>query len=372
MKKVILVCAGLVCLTASAKTNSPYIHKVHDYRPAPGQFVNTMPEYENGNTQADMNAKCEEYIAGQARGSLVCLGAYGGYIVFSFDHNVANKPGEYDFKIYGNAFRNSGYSDAGSAEPGIVMVSYDSNGNNIPDDQWYELAGSDYYKSTTLHSYEITYHKPTGNEPDATYIHWTSNDNAEPSGYVVRNSFHRQSYWPQWIQGEELKFSGSRLAKNAYYENDMWLLRFMDWGYADNRPNAEDPGFKIDWAVDASGNPVKLDRITFVKVYTGVNQNCGDLGETSTEIMGAEDLHPAYAGVEGIDAGETLKVLGCGNGILQVDNGGALLPAAIYDLQGRKMLELTLQPGYDIYDVSALPAGVYLLRAGSRTVKIML
>jgi hypothetical protein len=29
-----------------------------------------------------------------------------------------------------------------------------------------------------------------------------------------------------------------------------------------------------------------------VKVYTALNQQAGWLGETSTEIMGAEDLHP--------------------------------------------------------------------------------
>ena len=93
MKKIFLALACLLSLQAMAKDNSPYIYKVYDFRPAPGQFTNTLPEYEAGNTQADMNAKCEEYLAGQAKGSMVCLGAYGGYIIFGFDHNVANKPG---------------------------------------------------------------------------------------------------------------------------------------------------------------------------------------------------------------------------------------------------------------------------------------
>ena len=35
-----------------------------------------------------------------------------------------------------------------------------------------------------------------------------------------------------------------------------------------------------------------LDHIDFVKVYTGQMAYCGWLGETSTEISGAEDLHP--------------------------------------------------------------------------------
>ena len=48
---------------------------------------------------------------------------------------------------------------------------------------------------------------------------------------------------------------------------------------------------QIDWAIDAKGNKVHLPGIDFVKVYNGLNQQCGWLGETSTEVMGAIDLH---------------------------------------------------------------------------------
>ena len=37
--------------------------------------------------------------------------------------------------------------------------------------------------------------------------------------------------------------------------------------------------------------PVNLDFVDFVRVYTGLNQTVGILGETSTEVCGAEDLH---------------------------------------------------------------------------------
>ena len=36
---------------------SPYIARVYEYNPAPGQFVNKMPEYEEGDTYADMTRK---------------------------------------------------------------------------------------------------------------------------------------------------------------------------------------------------------------------------------------------------------------------------------------------------------------------------
>lgn len=47
---------------------TPYITKVLDYRPAPGQFVNVMPEYEDGDTQESMNKKVLEAIGNNNRG----------------------------------------------------------------------------------------------------------------------------------------------------------------------------------------------------------------------------------------------------------------------------------------------------------------
>ena len=36
---------------------TPYVTQVFDYLPAVGQFTNTMPAYEEGDTQEDMNRK---------------------------------------------------------------------------------------------------------------------------------------------------------------------------------------------------------------------------------------------------------------------------------------------------------------------------
>ena len=59
----------------------------------------------------------------------------------------------------------------------------------------------------------------------------------------------------------------------------------------DSIRSSEKSSFKIDWAVDAAGNPVALPGIDFVKIYTGVNQFNGWLGECSTEVAGVTDLH---------------------------------------------------------------------------------
>ena len=42
-------------------------------------------------------------------------------------------------------------------------------------------------------------------------------------------------------------------------------------------------------AAESNDNPKA--GVDFIRVYTGVNQQCGWLGETSTELSRAEDLH---------------------------------------------------------------------------------
>lgn len=285
---------------------SPWITKVYEYCPAPGQFVNEMPQYEDGDTYADMLQKCEESISGK-NDVMISLGGYGGYVTFGFDHTVVNEPGKKDFRIWGNAFYELLNPDekGGSAEPGIVMVSYDVNMNGIPDDPWYELAGSEYHKPETIHNYTLTYRRPDhAREPvpdydypyltDLYYIPWV--DSEGNTGYMPKNSFHVQEYYPKWVDTDELTFTGTRLAPNAVDTSGMgtyYILYSYDWGYVDNHPNdfADLNSFDIGWAVDADGNPVHLPGVDFVRVYTGLNQNCGWLGETSTEICRGQDLH---------------------------------------------------------------------------------
>lgn len=46
---------------------SPYITKVYEYRPAPGQFVNELPRYTEGDTEESMRQKVEDCLAYDAR-----------------------------------------------------------------------------------------------------------------------------------------------------------------------------------------------------------------------------------------------------------------------------------------------------------------
>ena len=275
-----------------AEEYSKYIEAVDEYVPAPGQFINTMPQYEEGDDAKAMARKCTEAIGGD-KGGLVSLGAYGGYITFHFDHSIANVKGEKDLYIKGNTFAASEYQGrkGGSSEPGIVMVSQDTNGNGLPDDPWYELSGSADVDSVgkVIYGYQISYERS-----DMQNVPWTDNQGA--SGYVERNGFHQQEYFPMWLPSP-LKFEGTLLPRNGYNvgtsDQPYWFQFAFRYGYVDNLGNNDLEGcsFDIGWAVDAQRKPVHLSHIDFVRVYCAENQTCGWLGETSTEVSGAEDLH---------------------------------------------------------------------------------
>lgn len=293
-----------IIVNHEAGTYSKYISNVFDFRPAAGQFINEIPEYVNGDTFSQMLQKAKESLVG-GNSTMITLGGYGGYVSFGFDHTIPNMNGK-DFKILGNAFWGNDASQArvGSCEPGIIMVAYDKNKNGKPDEEeWYEIAGSEYFKNTTVKNYSITYFKPNENKPsvpgnefwqtDAEYLKWE--DNLGNLGFKTKNTFHVQSYYPLWLSDASYSFAGTKLQNNFYDQSGTgayWVGKSYEFGYADNAPNNDEASnIDISWAVDKNGNYVKLPGVDFVKVYTGTNQEAGWLGEVSTEVAGAYDLH---------------------------------------------------------------------------------
>ncbi|MBD0777616.1 hypothetical protein HPE56_07415 [Maribacter sp. ANRC-HE7] len=252
------------------ESSSEYISEIIEYKPAPGQFIN--------DAYGTMEAAAK--IVG-GKSDLLSLGAWGGYVVFTFDHTIENQEDAKDFVVYGNAMN-------GLSEPGIVQVSFDGNGNGLPDDAWYELAGSAHDAETTLLDYATTYTNP-GEHADVPWV-----DNRDTSGSVLVSSYHAQNYYPLFIEEqEEVTFSGTKVSPTIN-SNGFVSIDALEWGYVDNF-DAEYSTYggnalEIDWAVDADGNVVDLKGIDFVKVYSGVQENAGWLGEVSTEIKGASDL----------------------------------------------------------------------------------
>ena len=312
------IIVGFENIPSPSEGSSAYITKVFDFMPAIGQFTNKLPVYTEGDNQESMNQKVLAAIGNNKRG-MISLGGFGGYVVVGFDHTIPNVKGKRDFRVIANAFYSAANPDSnapegGSCEPGVIMVAYDANKNGVPDDnEWYEIAGSAHedpakelwYQEAVdagndvniYYDYEITYHRPlaepVSQDQWATYIRWE--DNKGNSGYKVKNGFHKQSYYPLWATGDKLTFKGTRLPQNGVDESgagSYYVLYKFRYGYADNETNSKDESaIDISWAVNKKRQKVNLPGVDFIKIYSGVNQENGWLGECSTEITGIEDLH---------------------------------------------------------------------------------
>lgn len=330
---------------------SPYITDVLDYVPAPGRFVNSYLGYATTppDTYEEVLARCKTILCGGKINKAVSLGAFGGYVVFSFDHTVVNIPNATDFKIFSQVALYSPDGDPSAqyilsnSSPGVVWVAFDANNNGLPDaEEWYELyqPRSDTQGTTPMkrtRNYTIKYTLSdnltsyTGVRLDSAqarefkipeHILWeVVTDNASAaeenplvkeqlSGYLAKlkfdvydpdSKYENREYWPLWRKDQTtITFTGTLLSDNGKEEwskvssatgeklqviSQRWVL---PGAYADNHPGTE---FDIEYAIDKEGNRIHLPGIQFVKVQTGVNLQLGHHGSSCTELQGAIDLH---------------------------------------------------------------------------------
>lgn len=245
------------------------------YKPAPGQFVNEMPEYEAGMTDELMQ---QAALANLQNGRGVSLGALGGYVIIALEEPISHRADGKDFKVLGNAFK-------GSSEPGVVEVSADGS-------HWYALAGQDW--DTAQRNYRITYYIPAENASPQQYIGWTSDSG--DSGWIMRNpGFHTDhSYFPRW-DGEvtSMTFTAIKLRNNWTFDNTTgnYVGNAM-WGYADSFSNSSDDSWlNLANAVDDNNSYVTVSNIRYIKVTTGVLDSNEVTGECSTEVMGIQIIN---------------------------------------------------------------------------------
>jgi len=262
-------------------SNSPYISKVFDYQYGPGQHASLIPSAWKG----------DDFIGQPWTGTKIytSLGGWGGYIIAGFDHTISNDTGA-DFAIF--------TQPGPGSEPGIVYVMKDTNGDGIPNDgDWYEIKGSEYNNTETIHNYQVTYYKPAG----SGNVTWKDNKGGSSELKPVYTS--DSWWWSGYGNKSEVVFTGEKLP-NAYQnipiqaDVENWVVRpgLFTYGYAECYNNLDYNNslkaniYDISNAVDNAGNNVNLTGITFIKVQSGVFQIAGWLNEISTEISGAADL----------------------------------------------------------------------------------
>ena len=279
---------------ASVRTQN----RVYEYIPAPGQFINETQTGGFGDGVTTHEAAVAYAEARLTDKRFVSLGGFGGYIIVGFDHSIVSRGGDgYDFSIQGNAFLSA---TGGSNEPGIVWVMQDTNGNGLPDDEWYELRGSEYGAEGTLHDYAVTYYRP---DAPGMAVRWRDSQGAEGTIDYIRAQHRQDYYYPLWVGADSYTLHGTRLSpRNSQDATGNWHNNAYGWGYADNYGDdnlsasvgsggeGQSTGFRISNAVHADGSAAELDFIDFIKVQTALNTKSGGLGENSTEVFSFEDL----------------------------------------------------------------------------------
>lgn len=259
-------------------SSSRYISQVLEYKPAPGQFINESIGTPAGAQQLIGNV-----------GNIVTLGGYGGYIVVGFDHSIINNTGN-EIAVYGNPLVGTG---AEWSEPGIVQVMQDANGNGLPDDDWYELAGSEHERAETVANYKITYYNPKA-KADVTW-----KDNRGNTGAVKLNSYHDHNYYPLFAANQDSISFGGTLLKSTFIDGGIAVNLPFTGGYADNgsadvvaQSAPRFNTFDISNAKDKNGTAVQLAYIDFIRIYTAQNHPGNDqTGEISTELLGIRDMN---------------------------------------------------------------------------------
>ncbi len=260
-------------IAAGANVSDLYATKLYEFTPAPGQFINELSTLKSATS-----------ILGNEKG-LLSLGAWGGYMVLGFNKRVNNVSGKADLEVKGNPLPTW-------AEPGVIWVMKDENNNGLPDDTWYEIAGSESGKDGEIKNYEVTYYRPSQIK-SAEDIRWI--DNKGNSGVVKANTFHRQSYFPSWIRGNQYTIKGTLLPNSNLNKTNPQMITNMsfEYGYADNKTDANGGDLiDIEDAINAQGNKVSISGIDFIKIQTGMMADAGWLGEASTEISFVKNLNP--------------------------------------------------------------------------------
>ncbi len=362
-KKYFLFAFVLVLLSQHMGLCAQVEARLVAYNPAPGQFINELPVYVDGNDSVDMADAAQACVGDN---SLVSLGGFGGHVIFKLSAPIQNVAGKADFSILGNSF-------AGSSEPGIVSVSIDENKNGLPDDVWYELEGSEWNNDSVIRNYAVTYYRPTPETDAATgdfdeYMRWKDNQGA--SGWLPKNRFHVQNYYPLWY-GDSVTLTGTLLPNNSFDQSGngtYWVLPGRAWGYVDNRPNEdlEQNSFHIDRARTATGELAHLNRIDFIKVHCAVHAVNGWLGETSTEIQSVQVISPKYI-PSGLDNVQTENDYVVSTACITFEH--PVSSAVIMDMAGcvRKMITAPTH----VIPIAHLGRGIYLLRTEHRIIKFI-
>jgi hypothetical protein len=206
------------------------------------------------------------------------LGSGGGYEVWRVDQHQDS------YKIQGNGF-------GGWVEPGVIWIQEDRNGNNIPDEMWYELTGSEdagFYRDWLRRRYAITYIDTKGADP----IYWNESLGERGRQHYIYwvDSMGRAdtlgSSWPAFWPPDRITYTFTLVRDPGGPIPYMGAGPDTIWGYVDTL----DEIFPINRAIRADGAPIELTAVRFIKVATATFDYINGFNDRSTEIYYADGI----------------------------------------------------------------------------------
>jgi hypothetical protein len=215
------------------------------------------------------------------------LGSVGGYEVWKVEPQAS-------YTITGNPMGNW-------SEAGVVWVMEDKNGNQVPDEMWYELKGSDEdpgsrYASLITRRYSITYFRSADTESINDYgqiirrVYWV--DSKGRTGIIPGG-------WPEdWgVSGDWVTYTGTILRDDGNIATGDYNGLSEVGGYVDSfggvgkwSSSETWDKFHVEDAIRADGTSISLNAVKFIKVQSAIHRYGGIFGDCSTEIKSADYL----------------------------------------------------------------------------------
>ena len=301
--------AAVILLLAVPSAAQPFADRVIDYTPAPGQFVGD-PDFNDPSRALG----APETLPDPAILDVVTLGGLGGSITLGMPMTVLDDPRNrlgLDAIVFGNAFTLGGDPTRRFAEPGLIEISLDVNGNGLADDPFYPIAGS--------HGISL----PLPSELNGPVIE-------PPIGFPTDRDFifgyaDASPRAPLPLGGDPELF---------YTMPDDPTSIGIDT-LPDATGTAGGDAFDIRWAIDPlTGDRAELPGFDFIRITTGVDVPTGIFGEVSTEIDAVADARPpcpADANLDGMlspsDFGAWVAAYNSSSVVADTNLDGAVTPA---------------------------------------------
>lgn len=315
--------ASLACVFAARADGVDHFASfVVEYRPAPGQFVNSV---QFGDPSRALGPPTGGGVISPDNTGVVSLGAFGGSITLGFATPVMDHPRNpfgIDAIVYGNASFVAGDPQRRFAEAGVIEIAQDLTGNGQPDGPWYLIPGS---------------HLAAGSAIGRDAMLWDAVDPLLPPTNASWFPTGESSPMMTWAYSLPSVVFGVSVLVNPNLGGGDPTVQGV-FGYADCSPtlrlgdltgddvvddfvitpeefytSPSDPrrvgvspgsgggdGFDIAWAIDpATGEPAGIDSFSFIRITTGVPYGTpGLFGEISTEIDAVARVRAVVPGAD--------------------------------------------------------------------------